>query len=222
MNKIIATINLHKSFFPGGREVRVLKGIDFEIKEGEFLIIHGPSGCGKSTLLHSILGLEEPTKGRVLFLEKDFYFLDEDKRAEIRKRNFGMIYQQPYWIRSLPVLGNIAFSLTLLGVSKSEAIQKAKEILKKVEMQDWMDFFPTELSSGQQQKVALARAIIHNPKILIVDEPTGNLDSKAGFELMGLLANLNKQGKTVVMVTHDADHLKYASRLVEMKDGKII
>jgi len=222
MNKIIETVNLYKSFFPGGREVPALKGINLEIKEGEFLIIHGPSGCGKSTLLHSLLGLEQPTRGRVLFLKKDFYSLNEDKRAEIRKRNFGMIYQQPYWIRSLPVLENIAFPLILLGDSKNEATQKAKEALEKVEMQDWADFFPTELSSGQQEKVALARAIIHNPKVLIADEPTGNLDSVSGRELMKLLVSFNKQGRTVIMVTHETDYLKYALRVVEMKDGKII
>jgi len=222
MNKIIETVNLHKSFFPGGREVPVLRGINLEIKEGEFLIIHGPSGCGKSTLLHSLLGLERPTRGRVFFLKKDFYSLNEDKRAEIRKRNFGMIYQQPYWIRSLPILGNIAFPLTLLGVSRNKAVRKAKEALEKVGMQDWADFFPTELSSGQQQKVALARAIIHNPKVLIADEPTGNLDSISGKELMKLLVNFNKQGKTIIMVTHEKDYLKYAFRVVEMKDGEII
>lgn len=220
---IIKIENLSKSFHVGTGEVSVLKDISFEINAGDFLIIFGPSGCGKSTLLHSILGLEEPTKGNVYFSGKSLYDgTTEDDRSEFRKTHVGMVYQQPNWIRSLNVLENMAFPLLLLGKERKIAFDKAKIILEVVEMIDWAEYIPTELSSGQQQRISLARALITNPEVIIADEPTGNLDFESGQELMEILADLNKmQNKTIVMVTHDMEYFKFAKRAVRMLDGSI-
>ena len=207
----------------------VLKHITFEVKTGDFMIIFGPSGCGKSTLLHTILGLEEPTSGWVNFLGKDVYEKEldkptnEDERAEFRKKYIGMVYQQPNWVKSLTVLGNVAFPMLLMGVEKTERNNRALTVLQTMAMADWANYVPAQLSSGQQQKVALARALITNPKIIIADEPTGNLDFDSGQELMKILTKLNKEeGKTVVMVTHDLEYLGFANTAVKMFDGEII
>lgn len=228
-NKNIIKINdLSKSFLVGNQQVKVLKNVTFEVKNNDFLIIFGPSGCGKSTLLHTILGLEEPTGGSVSFLDQDVYepslgaFTTEDQRSEFRKLNIGMVYQQANWVRSLKVWENVAFPLTLCGVSLDSRHSQAMSVLSEVGMNDWADYIPTQLSSGQQQKVALARAIISNPRLIIADEPTGNLDFESGKELMSILSSLNRdQSKTIIMVTHDLEYLKYAKTVVKMFDGQI-
>ncbi|MFH2061394.1 MAG: ABC transporter ATP-binding protein [Candidatus Beckwithbacteria bacterium] len=212
-----------KTFHVGVQDVQVLKDITLEIKSGDFAVIFGPSGCGKSTLLHIILGLEEPTSGKISILGQDLYGRwDEDERANFRKQNIGMVYQQPRWIRALNVVENVAFPLSLLGEDKAVGLNKAMEVLKLVEMTEWAKYLPSELSSGQQQKVALSRALITNPEILIADEPTGNLDYESGQELMELLNGLNqKANKTFLMVTHDLEYIKFAKTTVEMFDGQI-
>lgn len=220
---VIKVENLNKSFRVGEEDVRVLHDLSFVVKTGDFWVIFGPSGCGKSTLLHTILGLEPPTTGKVTFLDRDFYaFPDEDARSVFRKRNIGMVYQQPNWIKALRVVDNVAFPLLLLGESRPEAQKKARSMLTAVGMVHRAEYWPTELSSGQQQRVALARALIINPKIIIADEPTGNLDFESGQTLMELLVGLNRQGKTIIMVTHDLDYLKYATQVIRMLDGRII
>jgi len=226
---IIQVKNLDKSFEVGSQKVSVLKQITFEVKTGDFMIIFGPSGCGKSTLLHTILGLEQPTLGWVSFLRKDVYETrpgeptSEDDRAEFRKRNVGIVYQQPNWIKSLTVLGNVAFPLLLMGIEKMERNKRALEVLQTMEMASWSNYLPAQLSSGQQQKIALARALVTDPKIIIADEPTGNLDFDSGQELMKLLTELNKaEGKTVVMVTHDLEYLGFANTAMKMFNGKVI
>jgi len=223
-NSIIKVENLYKSFHVGVQNVPILKNVSFEVKTEEFLIIFGPSGCGKSTLLHTMLGLEEPTKGKVLFLGKDLYDgITEDDRSDFRKQHAGMVYQQPNWIRSLTVVENVAFPLLLLGQEKRTTIEKAKAILEMVEMIEWATYVPTELSSGQQQRVSLARALVTNPEVIIADEPTGNLDFESGQELMQLLTTLNKKSKkTIVMVTHDLEYLKFAKTAVRMFNGEIV
>jgi len=225
---IIKVNNLSKSFLVGNQQVKVLKNVSFEVKDNDFLIIFGPSGCGKSTLLHTILGLEEPSGGSVTFLNQDVYepmlgqVNTEDQRSEFRKLNIGMVYQQANWIRSLKVWENVAFPLTLCGVDYESRKAAAKAMLTEVEMADWADYLPTQLSSGQQQKVALARAIISNPRLIIADEPTGNLDFESGKELMGILSDLNTTNKkTIIMVTHDLEYLKYAKTIIKMFDGQI-
>jgi len=223
-NTIISVQHVSKSFPVGAQNVSVLKDISFEVEPSDFLIIFGPSGCGKSTLLHTILGLEEPTSGRVYFLGKNLYDnFSEDDRSDFRKQHIGMVYQQPNWIRSLTVVENVAFPLLLLGQDKKESLEKARQMLKTVEMLEWQNYIPTELSSGQQQRVALARALITNPEVIIADEPTGNLDYESGQELMRLLTTLNKtRNNTIVMVTHDLEYLNFAKTAVRMFDGKII
>jgi putative ABC transport system ATP-binding protein len=213
---------IYKVFRVGNSLVEVLKGVDVTIKKGEFIILFGSSGCGKSTLLNILLGLEIPTEGTVKFMSKDLYSFEEDERSQIRKEGVGLIYQQQNWIKSLNVLENVAFPLTLRGVLEEERNQKAMEMLRTVNMEGSADQIPTELSSGQQQRVSFARALISNPALLVADEPTGNLDSKSGIELMGLFKEYSNQGNTIIMVTHDLGFLTYATRSLNMSDGVIL
>lgn len=220
---MIEVVNVGKTFAIKSANVKVLTDVTIVVNRGDFLVLFGPSGCGKSTLLHIMLGLEEPTSGHVNFMGKSLYSqMDEDMRTEFRKSHIGMVYQQPNWIKSLTVFENINFALRLNGIKEQVADEKTNEVLKLVEMNGWKDYRPTELSSGQQQKVALARAMVTNPDILIADEPTGNLDFESGRELMNLLLDLNKEDKTVIMVTHDLEYLSYATRAIRMLDGRII
>ena len=212
-----------KSFHVATTDVPVLKNISFDVEAKDFVVIFGPSGCGKSTLLHTMLGLEEPTKGKVLFLGKNLYDgVTEDERSDMRKQHAGMVYQQPNWIKALTVVENVAFPLYLLGIERSTAILKAGQMLRNLQLDRFVNYLPSELSSGQQQKVALARALITNPKVIIADEPTGNLDYESGRELMEMLAELNRSGQTIIMVTHDLDYLKYAKTAIRIFDGMFI
>lgn len=212
--------NVRKSFLIGGQLIEVLKGVSLEMSYGDFGIIFGPSGCGKSTLLHTILGMEKPSEGRVFFDGIDLYAMDEDKIVTNRKNKIGVVFQQSIWIKSLNVLENVSFPNRLSGMSKAEAEAKALERLKEVKLDAWCHHQPGELSSGQQQRVSLARALTTNPVMIVADEPTGNLDTASGDELMATLADLNKkQGKTILMVTHDLEYLRYANRLYHIIDG---
>ncbi len=223
-NSVIKVNHISKAFRVGNQEVMVLKGVSFSIERDDFMIIFGPSGCGKSTLLHTILGLEEPSQGTVNFLDTDVYNrTTEDDRAQLRKHHFGMVYQQPNWIKSLTVGENIAFPLLLMGKPRVASLAVARQILDLMEMTDWERYIPTELSSGQQQKVSLARALVTNPEVIIADEPTGNLDFESGQELMKLLKKLNQeQNKTILMVTHDLEYLEYASSVIRMFNGTVV
>jgi len=219
---ILEGSGISKFFKVGTNIIEVLKDIDICIREGEFVILFGASGCGKSTLLNTLLGLEVPSDGKVTFLGKDLYSYDEDGRSEIRKSGVGLIYQQQNWIKSLSVLENVAFPLTLRGVRKEERDERAMEGLRMVKMESAAFQPPTELSSGQQQRVSFARALVSKPALLVADEPTGNLDSKSGTELMELFKNYNNQGNTVIMITHDLGFLSLATRSINMSDGVII
>lgn len=219
---IIDIREISKSFVVGQQTVAVLKKISLAVASGDFLIIFGPSGCGKSTLLHAILGLEAPSEGRIMMFNEDLYAMaGEDQISEFRKEYIGMIYQQPNWIKSLNVVENVAFPLSLVGVEKSKTIESAKQVLEQVGMLNWATYHPNELSSGQQQKIALARGVINDPQLIIADEPTGNLDFESGQDVMQLLQKLNTTGKTVVMVTHDLEYLQYARTAVRMFDGQV-
>jgi ABC-type lipoprotein export system ATPase subunit len=220
---LFSIAHVSKVFAVKSQAVTVLNDVSLTIQAGDFLILFGPSGCGKSTLLHVLLGLEAPTEGTVLVEGSSLYASpDEDIRSEFRKQRIGMVYQQPNWIKSLTVKENVMFGLRLKGLSPTESESTAKTVLALVGMTEWLDYIPTELSSGQQQKVALARAIATNPDSIIADEPTGNLDFESGQELMKLITSLNSQGKTIIMVTHDLEYLSYASRAVEMFNGRIV
>jgi putative ABC transport system ATP-binding protein len=223
MNKVLIEFqNVDKSFPMKEGEVVVLKKINLKILEGEFVIIFGPSGCGKSTLLHVLLGLEAPTAGQVIFDNKNFYQLTEDERALIRRYKVGMVYQQPLWVSALRVFENVGFPLHLLGWQQEEIDKKVKEVLELVEMTYRQDFYPTELSSGQQQKISLARSLVTDPVLIVADEPTGNLDTVSGHQLLETFLKLKEKGKTIVMVTHDLEYLKYATKIFHMVDGQIV
>lgn len=221
--KIIEANQIHKSFQVGEQTIEVLKGIDFSVETGSFDIIFGPSGSGKSTLLHAILGLEPPTKGTVKILGEDMYQnTDEDDRAEFRKSHIGMVYQQSNWVKSINVLNNVALPLMFLGIPKEERNKRAMQSLEMFKMTNWSNHHPSELSSGQQQKVSLARALVIDPELIVADEPTGNLDYESGIELMELLSNLSKNlKKTVLMVTHDLNYLSYADDATKVIDGTV-
>lgn len=219
---IIEVRNVEKTFDVGKGKVKVLKGIDLEIFNGEFVIIFGPSGCGKSTLLNTIVGLEKPTKGEVIVRKKNIYELQQDDRATFRRKKFGIIYQQSNWIRSLNVAENVAFPLCVAGESEKKALKRAENLLQLFRLEEFAKNMPAELSGGQQQRVGVTRALITNPWILIADEPTGNLDTVAAADLMYVLEFLNAESKrTIIMVTHNPDYEKYATKVVKMEDGKI-
>ncbi len=221
-NTFIKTTGLNKKFIVGDTEVEVLKGIDVEIEKGDFAIIFGPSGSGKSTLLHTLIGLEQPTDGSVYMEDKSIYEMSQDERAQYRRNKVGMIYQQALWISALDVLGNITFALHLLDKDAQEIEQKGMDALKMVGMERWAHYRPSELSSGQQQKISLARAMVVDPALLIADEPTGNLDTVSGLNLVQTFLDVNAKGITILMITHDLDYLKYASKLIHILDGKAV
>lgn len=224
MTAILKIKNVSKSFTVGKQQIQVIKDISFEVEDGDFLIIFGPSGCGKSTLLHTMLGLEPPTSGNIMMMDEDLYAgKSEDDRGDLRKKHIGMIYQQANWIKALNVIENVAFPLTLLGMENLDGIKKAMEKLEAVSMLNWANYQPTELSSGQQQRIAVARALVNNPQLIVADEPTGNLDFESGKAMMFLLSDLNqKMGKTIIMVTHDLEYLAYAKSAVSMLDGQVV
>jgi len=214
--------NINKSFDVASGKVHVLKNMSFEIKTGQFVIIFGPSGCGKSTLLHTILGLEKPDTGIVKIFRNDMYTDNTGESASnLRMKEVGMVYQQAYWVKSINVVENTALPLRLLGVEKERRLAKAHEMLKSVKLLDWSQYHPSELSSGQQQMVSLSRALITDPKLIIADEPTGNLDYKTGSKLINMLKEINNTGKTVVMVTHDLEYLEYADQCIKLLNGEI-
>ncbi|MBD3250028.1 MAG: ATP-binding cassette domain-containing protein [Candidatus Pacebacteria bacterium] len=220
---VVKVEGLHKSFDLGKQRVHVLKGIDLNFYSGEFVIIYGPSGCGKSTFLHTVLGLEPPDRGQVVLRNEDLYEMDHDTRTNFRRQKIGMVFQQSNWIKSMSVLGNVAYPLWLDGWQEDEAKKKAMEQLGQVEMTDYADYHPNELSGGQQQRISLARAMVTDPWIIMTDEPTGNLDSTSGTDVMTMLTKLNRQDRRmIIMVTHDVGFLPLATRRIGMKDGQVI
>jgi len=222
-NKVILeTVNLKKSFAMRDNVIQVLKGINIKVNEGDFAIIFGPSGCGKSTLLHCLLGLEPPSEGKVLLEGKDFYSGTEDDRAIYRRHHVGMVYQQPLWISALNIIENVNFPLHLLNLGADEINERSKKNLALVGMDKWADYMPVELSGGQQQKVSLARALSIDPLMIVADEPTGNLDTVSGRELLDTFMKLVDMGKTIIMVTHDLEYLSYATKVFHMIDGEVV
>jgi len=221
-NSFIQAIDIRKVFPVEDMQVEALKGISLKIGKGDFCIIFGPSGCGKSTLLHTLLGLEVPTSGKIYLDGKDIYSMDEDQRALHRRRTIGMIYQQPLWVGSLNVIENIMFPLHLLNLPEEDIQKKAYQTLEMVGLTSWAMYAPTQLSSGQQQKISLARAMMTEPQLIVADEPTGNLDTVSGQDLMNTFISLIKDGKSIIMVTHDLEYLKYGTKIVHMIDGSVV
>jgi len=220
--KVIEVKGINKSFSLGKRENKVLKDVTLDIYSGQLTCIFGPSGCGKSTLLNVIMGLERPDSGSVRVVNENIWDMDISEQTDFRKRHIGVVYQQQIWVRSLTVIENVALPAQLLGINKSDALNRAEKVLQDVGMLRFKDFYTSELSSGEQQKVGLARALITDPEIVIADEPTGNLDTKNGYEVLKVLKELAQKGVTVVLVTHNPEYLDYCDTVVVMKDGSIM
>lgn len=199
-----------------------LDKVSFEVKQGEFVAIMGPSGCGKSTLLNILGLLDNPTEGYYEFLGKDVSKLKEKYRTLFRKGNIGFVFQSFNLIDELNVYENIELPLVYLNIKASERKEMVENIMKRMAIGHRRDHFPQQLSGGQQQRVAIARAVIANPKLILADEPTGNLDSKNGHEVMNLLTELNKEGSTIIMVTHSQKDAGYAQRVINLLDGHIV
>ncbi|MFH0773127.1 MAG: ABC transporter ATP-binding protein [bacterium] len=221
-NILLQIQDMRKSFPIGDGTVEILKGINIAVNKGEFGIIFGPSGCGKSTLLHCLLGLENPTSGKVLMEGENIYEMTEDQRSIYRRHKVSIIYQQPLWISALNVIENVMFPLHLLDYAEADIEKKASEVLAHVGMEKWAKYTPTTLSSGQQQKISLARALMLDPLMIVADEPTGNLDTVSGQELLQTFMGLIDLGKTVVMVTHDLEYLRYGTKIFHMVDGEVV
>ena len=214
--------DLKKSFFTEEIETIALNGVSFEVKEGEFVAVMGPSGCGKSTLLNILGLLDNPTGGTYTLLDKEVGNLREKERTQFRKGNLGFVFQSFNLIDEMTVFENVELPLVYMGVKASERKQRVNEILERMNISHRAGHFPQQLSGGQQQRVAIARAVISNPKLVLADEPTGNLDSKNGQEVMHLLQELNREGTTIIMVTHSQHDAQYASRTICLFDGQIV
>ncbi len=199
-----------------------LDGISLHIKNHEFVSIMGPSGCGKSTLLNILGMLDKPDSGNYMFNGTEVTSLNENKQCDLRKENIGFIFQQFNLIQELTAFENVELPLEYSGVRSSERKQMVEKALKDVNMWHRRNHFPNQLSGGQQQRVAIARAIVNNPKLILADEPTGNLDSKNGIEVMEMLTSLNDRGTTIVMVTHSEHDARFSHRIINMLDGKLV
>lgn len=219
---IIETENLVKLYRTEEVETIALNGINLSVEEGEFVSIMGPSGCGKSTLLH-ILGLiDVASEGRYCLLDKDVSFLSESKRAPIRKANLGFVFQSFNLLDDLTVYENVELAMQYNNVPSAQRKPRVEEVLEQMNITHRKNHFPAQLSGGQQQRVAVARAIVNKPKLILADEPTGNLDSEHGTEVMKILSDLNQQGTTIVMVTHSEENAEYGDRIVRLLDGQIV
>ncbi len=219
---MIKTQNLKKVFTTDEVETTALNDINLEIKEGEFVAVMGPSGCGKSTLLNIIGLLDNPSDGEYHFSDVEVSNFSERQRAQLRKGSIGFVFQSFNLIDELTVFENVELPLLYLKVPSSERKKKVEEVLERMNIMHRRNHFPQQLSGGQQQRVAIARAIVARPKVILADEPTGNLDSANGEEVMKLLAELNEEGTTIIMVTHSPYDANYAHRIINLFDGKIV
>jgi putative ABC transport system ATP-binding protein len=219
---MLKTKNLTKVFTTEEVETTALNHINAEVQAGEFVAIMGPSGCGKSTFLHIAGMLDNPTDGEYYFMGEEVSRYSEKKRANLRKGNIGFVFQSFNLIDELTVFENIELPLLYLGVSTADRKKRVNNALEQLELMPRKNHFPQQISGGQQQRVAVARAVIANPKIILADEPTGNLDSTHGDEVMKILVNLNENGTTIVMVTHSPAYADYAHRVIHLFDGQVV
>ena len=221
MKKLIDLSGINKSYRNGDQELQVLKNINLQVEEGEFLAIMGPSGSGKSTLMNIIGMLDRPSSGTYHLDGKEVARLGEKKSAKVRNQEIGFVFQQFFLLSKLNALQNVELPLIYAGVSQSKRKALAEQNLEKVELGTRMHHLPSELSGGQKQRVAIARALVNRPSIILADEPTGALDTKTGEQIMELLTELNKEGKTIIMVTHEPEIAAYAKRQIVIRDGVI-
>lgn len=218
---LIQLSNVVKSYSNGDQELNVLKGIDLTVYEGEFVAIMGPSGSGKSTVMNIIGLLDKPTSGDYSLNGTQVEELKEKQLAKVRNQEIGFVFQQFFLLSKLSALQNVELPLVYAGVNSSKRRQLAKQFLEKVELSERMKHLPSELSGGQKQRVAIARALVNNPSIILADEPTGALDTKTSDQIMQLLTELNREGKTIVMVTHEPEIADFATRKIVIRDGEI-
>jgi len=219
---MIKTKNLRKVYTTEEVETTALNDINLEVKEGEYVSIMGPSGCGKSTLLNVLGLIDQPTSGEYYFFGEEISKYSERKRASLRKNNIGFVFQSFNLIDELTVHENVELPLLYLGFSVSERKKRVHEVLEQMQLMARKNHFPQQLSGGQQQRVAVGRAIVARPKLILADEPTGNLDSAHGEEVMKLLGDLNETGTAIVMVTHSPTYAEYAQRIIHLFDGNIV
>ncbi|MGL1889242.1 MAG: ABC transporter ATP-binding protein [Reichenbachiella sp.] len=219
---LLKTNDLKKYYYTDEIETTALAGVNIEIKNGEFVAIMGPSGCGKSTLLNIIGLLDNPSEGEFFFSDEEISTYKERKRADLRKANIGFVFQSFNLIDELTVFENIELPLIYLKYSASERKRMVEEVMEQMKVIHRRNHFPQQLSGGQQQRVAISRAVVSKPKLILADEPTGNLDSANGQEVMNLLSDLNEKGTTVVMVTHSPTDAEYAHRIINLFDGQVI
>lgn len=220
-NSIIKCRDLTKIYQMGSQEVRALDGVSFDIQENEYIAIMGPSGSGKSTLMNLIGCLDTPTSGTYILNSQDVSELEDTELAEVRNREIGFVFQTFNLLPRTDCLSNVELPLIYSGVKTAERRRRATETLKRVGLGDRIDHKPNELSGGQRQRVAIARALVNNPSILLADEPTGNLDTATGHEIMSLFEELYRMGNTILVVTHEDDIAAHARRIIRLRDGKI-
>jgi putative ABC transport system ATP-binding protein len=218
---LIETRNLWKTYVMGDEEIHALKGVSLSIERGEYVAIMGPSGSGKSTLMNLIGCLDTPSQGTYLLNGKEVSTMKDDELARIRNEEIGFVFQTFNLLPRATALHNVELPLVYAGMSKKARLEQAEGALKRVELSHRMGHRPNELSGGQRQRVAIARALVNNPSILLADEPTGNLDSKTGVEIMALFARLHAGGNTIIVVTHEPDIAAYAHRVISIRDGQV-
>ena len=222
MESVIELKDIHKNYEMGESEVRALQDVNLKIERGDFIAIVGPSGSGKSTMMNLVGALDFATEGDIFLDGQNIEHLGESELAQIRGKKIGFVFQTFNLIPTLTAIENISIPMLFQGVSKEERVERAEEILGQVKLTHRRDHFPNELSGGERQRVAIGRALSNEPEVILADEPTGNLDSKTGLEIMKLFVELNKKGKTIILVTHDLDLIKYATKVLKIKDGKVV
>jgi putative ABC transport system ATP-binding protein len=218
---LIETRDLWRTYQMGDEEIHALRGVSISIERGEYVAIMGPSGSGKSTLMNLIGCLDTPSKGTYLLNNKEVSLMNDNELARIRNEEIGFVFQTFNLLPRATALHNVELPLVYAGIGKADRLNRAKAAMEKVELTHRMTHRPNELSGGQRQRVAIARALVNNPSILLADEPTGNLDSKTGVEIMALFARLHQGGNTIIVVTHEADIAAYAHRVIAIRDGQV-